>query len=80
MQKARFFLGPPEQIAKEFEDWQTANPNFKILGLQQAISTIPLPGEPPEIVPVGKEGMISIQIQTIICLMVVYEDLPGNPT
>lgn len=80
MQKLKFFLGSPDEITQSFEEWQTANPNVNIKGAQQAISTLPLPGRPAEgIVPAGMESRMSIQIQTFLCLMVIYEDLSSNP-
>lgn len=79
MQKIKFFLGSPDEIAQSFEEWQKENPNVNIKGAQQAISTMALPGGPPKVVPAGMKPMMSIEIQTFLCLMVIYEDLPSNP-
>ncbi len=78
--KLKFFLGSPDEITKEFQEWQKET-SPKITGMQQSLAAVPLPRvDSNPIVPTGQRPALSIEIQTMICLLVMYEDMPDQST
>lgn len=80
MLKVKFFMGGPDDINKDFQEWQDPN-TIEIKQVHHAITTtfMPMPAISLPRLPRKMPGMEAGQLTTILSVMVLYEDFLDRP-